>query len=449
MNDRPTLFLLHALGSSRDVWHPLVRRLENDFRTVALDLPGFGGAHHAPDLTVDGMVEAVMQAIRMSGATRWLLVGHSMGGKVASIVAARALAGESGLFGLAGVVLLAGSPSTPEPMDEERRQKMIGWARQGALKPASAREFVDANIGAPLPAHRDQRAVEDLLRSSPHAWLAWLERGSLEDWSQEVGCLEVPALIIVGDQDGDLGEQGQMRTNAKTYPRAELRVLEGAGHLLPLERPDAVADGIRDLWTAITTTSPHIPADFARMVASARVSRRMRAIVASRAIADPVAARPKVLTYSQLETLRAIARCVVPQTEPEVDLAIRVDAQLLAGKGDGWRHEEMPSDLDAYRLSLDALAGFEVLPHPAQLERLRLVAQGDAGNPAGAPDKMQLWFHDACADLIRLWVAHPATMARIGFDGFANGGDGSRKQGFERLAAGERESWEPVVEVLP
>ena len=316
MNDRPTLFLLHALGSSRDVWHPLVRRLENDFRTVALDLPGFGDAHHAPDLTVDGMVEAVMQAIRMSGATRWLLVGHSMGGKVASIVAARALAGESGLFGLAGVVLLAGSPSTPEPMDEERRQKMIGWARQGALKPASAREFVDANIGAPLPAHRDQRAVEDLLRSSPHAWLAWLERGSLEDWSREVGCLEVPALIIVGDQDGDLGEQGQMRTNAKTYPRAELRVLEGAGHLLPLERPDAVADGIRDLWTAITTTSPHIPADFARMVASARVSRRMRAIVASRAIADPVAARPNVLTYSQLETLRAIARCVVPQTEP-------------------------------------------------------------------------------------------------------------------------------------
>jgi len=109
----------------------------------------------------------------------------------------------------------------------------------------------------------------------------------------------------------------------------------------------------------------------------------------------------------------------------------------------------MPSDLDAYRLALDALAGFEVLPHPAQLERLRLVAQGDAGNPAGAPDKMQLWFRDACADLIRLWVAHPATMARIGFDGFANGGDGSRKQGFERLAAGERESWEPVVEVLP
>ena len=37
-------------------------------------------------------------------------------------------------------------------------------------------------------------------------------------------------------------------------------------------------------------------------------------------------------------------------------------------------------------------------------------------------------------------------MAHIGFDGFANGGDGIRKQGFERLAADERESWEPLVE---
>jgi hypothetical protein len=60
---------------------------------------------------------------------------------------------------------------------------------------------------------------------------------------------------------------------------------------------------------------------------------------------------------------------------------------------------------------------------------------------------MAVWFEDARTDLVRQWLAHPATMARIGFDGFANGGDGARKQGFERLAAGEREAWEPVMEL--
>ncbi|KQM75720.1 alpha/beta fold hydrolase [Xylophilus sp. Leaf220] len=448
MKDCPNLFFLHALGSSRKAWDELARHLAADFQIVTLDLPGFGDAVDAPDSTVEGMVEAVVQAIRTSGATRWLIVGHSMGGKIASIVAARALAGETGLFGLSGVVLLAGSPLSPEPMDEDRRQKMIGWASQGPLTPASAREFVDENIGAPLPDHHDQRAVQDLLRSSPHAWVAWLERGSREDWSRKVPCLDVPALIIVGKQDGDLGEQGQLQTNARTYPRAELRVLEGAGHLLPLERPEAVAEGIRDLWSIVSTKAPHVPAAFARVVASARVSRRMRAILANRAIADPVAATPKALSPSQLQTLRAIARCVIPQTGPEIDLANRLDAQLFAGKSDGWRHAEMPSDLDAYRRALDALAGFENLSHQAQVERLRLVAQGGDGAAVWSPDKMRLWFQDACADLVRLWVAHPATMARIGFDGFANGGDGLRKQGFERLAAGERESWEPLIEVL-
>ncbi|WP_295856640.1 alpha/beta fold hydrolase [uncultured Xylophilus sp.] len=447
MNHKPTLFLLHALGSSRKAWGELVRHFEDDFHVVALDLPGFGDARESPDLTVDGMVEVVVQAIRTSGATRWLLVGHSMGGKVATLVASRALAGESGLFGLNGVVLLAGSPVSPEPMDEDRRRKMIGWAKQATITSVAAREFIDENVGAPLPFYRDQLALSDIVRSAPQAWLAWLERGSLEDWSREVGCLDVPALIMVGDQDGDLGEQGQLRTNAKTYPRAEVRVLEGAGHMLPLERPETIAAGIRDVWNAVATAAPQIPAAFARTVASARVSRRMRAILAKRAIADPETYVAKALNSSQLQTLRAIAKCVVPQCGPEVDLAIRLDAQLGAGKGDGWRHAEMPSDLDAYRRALDGLAGFENLPGPAQIARLHRIAQGDDHDPAWSADKMKLWFQDACADLVRLWIAHPATMARIGFDGFANGGDGVRKQGFERLAAGEREPWEPSIEV--
>jgi hypothetical protein len=43
-----------------------------------------------------------------------------------------------------------------------------------------------------------------------------------------------------------------------------------------------------------------------------------------------------------------------------------------------------------------------------------------------------------------LWLAHPATMARVGYDGFAIGGDGVRKQGYALTAADEREGWEPA-----
>ncbi len=393
------------------------------------------------------MADHVAAAIARRGAARWLLVGHSMGGKVASVVASRALAGEPGLFGLAGVVLLAGSPPSPAPMAEDRRQKMIEWATPGPLDDAAAREFVDANVGHALAPDADRLAIEDLRRASPEAWVAWLERGSREDWSGEVGTLDLPALIVVGGADGDLGEDGQRATNAIVYPRADISVEEGAGHLLPLERPTEVADRIARFWNDKAGIGPAVPAPYVALIASDRVSRRTRAALAVRAMADDVDYTPRMLSATQLQTLRAVADRVVPQGAPSIDLAARVDAQLAAGKADGWRFANMPPDREAYAAALDGLAGFGDLTEPEQHAWLTRLADGEFEGAALAADQMQHWFEDLRADLVRHWTAHPATMARIGFDGFANGGDGPRKQGFERLAANEREPWEPMLEM--
>lgn len=447
MNDKPVLFMLHALGGSARAWTRVAAALGDEFEVIAVDLPGFGDARTAPDLSVLGMVDHVAAAVRTRGASRWLLVGHSMGGKIASILASRTLAGVPGLFGLAGVVLLAASPPSPEPMDEDRRQKMIGWAAHGPLENAAAREFVDGNVGGALEPSADRLAIDDLRRASREAWLAWLERGSLEDWSAEVGKLDLPALIIVGGADGDLGEEGQRATNAVVYPRASIAVQEGAGHLLPLERPKEVADLIVRFWHRTAGNGPVIPEAFVRLIASPRTSRRTRAALAVRALADDAVYAPVVLSPMQLQTLRTLADRVIPQTGPSVDLAARLDAQLAAGNDDGWRFADMPSDREAYSLALDALAGFDALTENEQQAKLTQLAEGEFQSSVLSAGQMKNWFEDLRADLVRIWVAHPATMARIGFNGFANGGDATRKQGFERLAADERETWEPLMEV--
>jgi hypothetical protein len=184
----------------------------------------------------------------------------------------------------------------------------------------------------------------------------------------------------------------------------------------------------------------------------------MRAALAVRALADDPGYTPSVLSNSQLQTLRTVADRVVPQTGRSIDLAARIDAQLATGRGDGWRFADMPADREAYALALDGLAGFGALAEAEQDDRLKRLAAGEfvAGvepddgprnGPALSAQQMAHWFEDLRADLVRLWLAQPATMARIGFDGFANGGDGPRKQGIERLAADERESWEPLVEM--
>ncbi len=247
-NDRPVIFLLHGLGGSARTFDDVAERLLPDFEPAAIDLPGFGDAANAVDTSIPATADAVAAAIRRRAARRWLLVGHSMGGKIASVVAARSLAGEPGLSGLRGVVLLAGSPPSPEPMDESRRQEMMGWVAHGPMAESSARKFIADNTGAPLPPSENESAIGDLMRTSPNAWLAWLDRGSREDWSETVGVVELPALVVVGSEDGDLGEVGQRATNCHIYPRARLLSEAGAGHLLPFERPDAVAKAIKRFW---------------------------------------------------------------------------------------------------------------------------------------------------------------------------------------------------------
>lgn len=447
---RPTIFFLHALGMSAREFDGVAARLADTGDVVALDLPGFGDASAASGVSVADMAALVVRKVRRHAPGRWLLVGHSMGGKIASVVASRALAGEHGLFGLSGVVLLAASPPTPEPMSDDDRAEKRAMADGGALDAASARSFVDAAVGAPLDASADAVAVADVQRASAEAWTAWFDRGSREDWSEAVGVLDVPAVVLAGGSDGDLGESAQRELNGRVYPRARVQVLEGAGHLLPLERPDEVADVIRAFWRDEAGTGPVVPVDVVRTLASSRVSTQTRALHARRVLADDPRYVPVVLDAAQLQTLRALSDRIVPQRAPEprqaVDLAARVDARI--GTGDGWRNAALPPDPEAYRLGLDELAGFGDLPRAAQDALVTAIVAGEheprvAGFTA---EQMTLWFEDCRVDLVRTWLSHPATMSRIGYDGYANGGDGPRFQGFQLLAADAREAWEPTME---
>jgi len=59
---------------------------------------------------------------------------------------------------------------------------------------------------------------------------------------------------------------------------------------------------------------------------------------------------------------------------------------------------------------------------------------------------MKLWFEDVRAEVVRVWMSLPTTMAEIGYDGFAVGGDAHRKQGYIRTAADDLEPWQRASE---
>ncbi|RAK62386.1 hypothetical protein DLM85_23575 [Hymenobacter edaphi] len=176
------------------------------------------------------------QYINARGLGRYVLLGHSMGGKIALALAARQPAG------LAGVVLLNPSPPSPEPMSGAERQV----ARQAFGERTAAEHTFHHITARPLPPAVQQQVVQDNLRSSSRAYHAWLQQGSREDISNQMSRVQVPCLILSGDQDRVLPPAVH---NTRTLPLlpagTPLELIAGAGHLLPYEAPSEVATRLR------------------------------------------------------------------------------------------------------------------------------------------------------------------------------------------------------------
>lgn len=460
------LVCLHFLGGSARTWKPAARRLADRVDCLAIDLPGFGAAADETGYDVAAMADHVTAAIKAARPRRFALAGHSMGAKVALALARRAEDGDPDLAGLSRLVLVAGSPPSPEPIAEDRRRKMLAWIGADAeTRAREARAFIRQNVGAPLAPEDEDAATADVLRAAPEAWRAWLESGANEDWAARVGVLRTPALILAGSADADLGPAGQAALTAPHLAHARVQVLDGAGHLLPLERPDNVAEAIAAHLAAAAPAAPEpacVPPDYAALIASERVNPRLRAALAERAEPDDPAYAPAALDPVELALLRAVVARVLP--EAGFDVAARLDARLASGAGDGWRFARLPPDADAYRAGLRSLdaaaraegapflardgAGQDALLRAAQESRLAVPAVAD---PRLDTEQIVLWFEDVRADAVRAYLAHPATLARLGFSGIGAGGTGTRDAdglarglpGFVRTGLGDPEPWEP------
>lgn len=457
-----TLFCLHFLGGSARSWEALGQALGGSPRLVPLDLPGFGAARGATAYDVEAMADAVTEAIAAASPGPFRIAGHSMGAKVALTLARRAEDGDPRLSQLSGLVLVSGSPPSPEPIPEDRRAKMLAWIDADAdTRAREAREFVRANVATALSPEAEDRAVEDVLRAAPAAWKAWLTSGANEDLCRRVGVLRMPALVIAGSEDADLGPDAQAALTLPHLPNGRLVTVDGVAHLLPMERPDELARLLREPMPAAEPAHAlPIPPDYAALIASERVNSRLRETLNQRAEPDDPAYAPKALDAVELAILRAVFARVLPV--PGLDVAARLDARLASGGGDGWRFVALPPDAQAYRAALrtlDAAARaaherpFVVLDGERQDAFLTLAQKGALAVPeylGGRLDanRMRFWFEDARADAVRLYLAHPAALARIGFSGIGAGGDrpeplAADLPGFVQTGLDSPERWEP------
>lgn len=232
------LALIHGFGTSGRLWRRVCELSAFPTEWLTPDLLGFGDAAalgRAGQTTGD-MAEHLAGGLRASGGGPYRLAAHSMGGKVALLLAARhpALVAE--------LLLVAPSPPGPEPMsDEDRTQLRAAWGDAAALEKQYRRI-----TRQPLPEQDLRQLVSDGLRASRDAWQAWTDVGSRKDISGELGTLNLPITVLFSEDDPAIGPQVIRDGVLARLAGARGEPIWGSGHLIPLELPQRVLDALTE-----------------------------------------------------------------------------------------------------------------------------------------------------------------------------------------------------------
>lgn len=226
---RPTLVLLCGLLCDARIWEPVRAALPPGHDTRILAFPGFR--------TIEAMAADVVA--RVPGPM--VVIGHSMGGRVALEVLR--LAGDR----VVGLGLANTGIHPPAPGEAAGRQTLIDCARCEGME-----ALADAWLPPMMGASEDRVAA---LMPDLRAMVAANTRESYEgqiaallgrpDAETPLRAYRKPLLLLAADRDR-WSPPAQHEAMRDLAPQGELHVLAEAGHMLPVERPDVVAQVISD-----------------------------------------------------------------------------------------------------------------------------------------------------------------------------------------------------------
>ena len=227
---QPPVVLVHGAGGTHLHWPPQVRRLAG-MRVLALDLPGHGQSATADAArqaasSIEVKTAAVLAVLDELRIERAVVVGHSMGGAIAL---ALALAQPERVAGLGLVGAAARLRVAPEILEGLRRD-IAG----------TVAAVVERMFGPTAPERLKALALKRMLEVDAAVLLADWEACNEFDVRERLGEIAAPCLVVTGSADVMTPEK-YGRYLAETLPAARLHVEVGAGHMVMLERPEAVA----------------------------------------------------------------------------------------------------------------------------------------------------------------------------------------------------------------
>lgn len=226
------LLLVHGAGGSHLDW-PVQLRRHQHAHAIALDLPGHGASPGAGRTTIDDYAADVVALLDALALDKVIVAGHSMGGAIAQTLALD--------YGnrLQGLILVGTGANLvvnerilngirAEPQATAEQIMMWAWAKTTDDKTR-------------------QLAVQRLLETSPDVTYGDYVACNAFDVRHRLHEIQLPTLVIGGTVDKMTPPRWSDEL-ATTIANAQQLMIEGGGHMFPLEQPEQVAEAIVG-WT--------------------------------------------------------------------------------------------------------------------------------------------------------------------------------------------------------
>ena len=236
----PPLICVHGAGGTHSHWGYQLRGLSDIAQVYTIDLPGHGRSAPPGRATIAGYAAAVCAFMDALGLRRAALAGHSMGGAVAlhaAVDTPERVAG-LGLVGAGGRMRVA--PAILAGLDADRL--------------ATIRTIVEYSYAPEAPERMRRQAEEAYALCDPAVYRGDYLACDAFDIMARLGEIGCPTAVVCGTADR-MTPPKYAEALRGGIPGATLRLIPGAGHMTPIERPAEVSAALRELISSLTKLS--------------------------------------------------------------------------------------------------------------------------------------------------------------------------------------------------
>jgi 3-oxoadipate enol-lactonase len=231
--DLPPLVFLHGIGGAARAWRGQLRAFSDRYRAIAWDMPGYGGSAPLASVSIPTLADALRDFLQQVGATRPVLVGHSIGGMIVQqLLSHDPVIAES-------VVLAQTSPAFGKPDGDWQKEFLdarLGPLDRGETMVSLAPKLVADLVGDDADPAGIELACECMASVPETSYRAMMRSMLGFDLRKSLGQIGVPALVIAGTKDKN-APAPMVKKMAGFIPNATYVELEGVGHLVALEQP--------------------------------------------------------------------------------------------------------------------------------------------------------------------------------------------------------------------